>query len=242
MDLLERLKSNTTLYPPMQPFTSPDHHLTVSSVLAHCQRLAGGLAWLEDMMNAPHLFAFFGGAVYVPNHTPKDVDVLFFCADGPNHMSVFPPKFIHFQKIYENEHTFGISINCWKFLVAHALLIHPTIPPDFVLKRIEQGRDMIRASPFFNGGIGDLLLYGAFKEHEDFFDIKWSEVDGATMMNKSITLAELHTQIKRQMCGMEDHEIMTLTKAAMRRMRVNNKKREALGKRFFQELRKLQFQ
>lgn len=216
-------------------------------------------SWLQKAMGAAEAgaaFAFFGTAVYGNHgHIARDVDTLLFRPDL--YSWDFPlsrPHFLHTHDIYERGSSFGGYAESWQFLMAHNLLLYPAGPPQFVMDKIRLARDTILQKPFLEGGAGDLLTYAMFKIlnnrdvyldelHEPRlaamrFNIEWKVTDLSSMLVRPISLPELHSQVKDQLGQMGDPEIATLARAAMRRLRVKKEKRQELGDRYLQELRR----
>lgn len=259
--ILEKLERSAFLYPPMEPFESPfpDAGKAMSAVLARCSALSGAASgnldslkkWLKGLINRDDA-AFYGSALSDSTNTSRvsDVDLMFF--PSHDHLPLAnTPNYVHSHRPFEDVPYGRLPTRACIFLFGQ--LLFPDNPDIHTLRLIDAERRMISSFPFFEGGIGEILTYAAFKAVEsgplaeeygkDFptslkFRLERKWFDGANMQMVVHSPHELNGQIREQVRALNDPEVRALAMCAMRRVRVKESAREALAEKFVSELRR----
>lgn len=236
------LASSAFLYPPMEHFQPLDQGAgeAMRSLIMKCEALCGSDVdrmklhmWLSAISGHAH-FVFYGGAVYGVHRT-TDLDVLSF---DPRYALLHYASlgFVHIQNLSENHNGAAMP----GLFLANTLLF-PCTPDNETVARIESARRQVLSSPFFDGGIGELITHSAFKfaciKDSKLLTVRWRWTDTANMLTKTYTPHEINNQIRSRMQGMDDKDVRELTMAAMRRIRIKEERRAELSDRFIKELR-----
>jgi len=255
-DIFKTLAKEAFIYPPMEPFESPfpDAEKAMSAVLARCSALSGAENWHGDRLKSwlskirlRHDIALYGAALNATEHA-KDIDILSFPSRSPP-PTWSKPDYVHVFEVFEASQGelpgYAAAFLC-------GALLFPEPPETSLLLRIEAERRVFERLPFFNGGLGEILTYAAFKSTESIsaenaqdpnfptcmrFRIERRWLDGANMRMVTHTPHGLNEQIRDQMRALPDPEVRALAMSAMRRLRVKESSREGLADRFVRELR-----
>jgi hypothetical protein len=259
--IMARLGRDAFLYPPMEPFESPfpDAGKAMEAVIARCCKFSGTTTWHLDSLKKwlMRLFnrndaAFYGSAVSDSSSPSRfsDIDLMFFPATDFLPLAG-TPDYVHSFRPFEEVPYGRLPTRACIFLAGP--LLFPDNPDVHTLRLIEAERRMISSLPFFNGGIGEILTYAAFKAVEsgpladecgkDFpaslkFRLERKWFDGTNMQMAVHTPHELNEQIREQIRQLKDPEVHALAMSAMRRVRVKESARAALAEKFVNELRR----
>jgi len=203
---------------------------------------------MADLLKSNGSVIFHGGIMR--NTEPvRDIDLLLFQS------APFLPQF----KCVQECHSSALLDGCegeselFGFFVANTLLIlHPT---EEIIRLITSMREELAANPFLQGGLGELVLYAAYKilKNMEFgllepaergmveslrFDLTFRKPRrDSDYGDEPITTLQLNAQIREQMQQLPDPNLEVLTRAAIRRMRVREERRKEFARRFVQELK-----
>ncbi|MDD5172427.1 MAG: hypothetical protein PHF60_05325, partial [Candidatus ainarchaeum sp.] len=218
------LSSAAFLYPPMEPFEPPAQNAneTMRSVIQKCEILCNIDAvrdklyvWLSILTGRADA-AFYGGMVH-GMHQIRDADVLSFGSKSLP-LSHSSPIFVHIYSMNPED-----GADATGLFLANTLLF-PCTPGGETVARIEAARKQLSSNPFFDGGIGELVTYAAFKfaciTGSKPLTVRWKWVNESSMETKTHTPHEVNNQIRNQMQEMDDKGVHELTMAAMRRIRI----------------------
>ncbi|MFH0885287.1 MAG: hypothetical protein V1861_06260 [Candidatus Micrarchaeota archaeon] len=252
-EIKRRLTNEAFLYPPMEPLEPQgfEPQKAMSDLLLRCAVLSGMATqhldslknWLARLISRNDV-AFYGSVISNSSRT-SDIDLMVFPSSDRLSLAN-TPNYIHTYKVLDGE----VSAQASVYLVGP--LLFPDLPDIDTLRRIEAERRLLASLPFFNGGMGEVLTYSAFKVTEsgptddvcekDFpvrlrFRLDWRWFDSANMRMVTHTPHELNEQIREQMRELRDPEVHALAMAAMRRLRVRESSRAMLAETFVTELR-----
>ncbi len=261
---------NAVIYPPMDIFEEVNmtSEQMARTVLSRCEKLFSKkrnpvefFEWFSKVVGAAHekrAFAFYGKMAYgngFGDGIPSDVDILVFVSEGSEDFGSLTeyrnrPVLVHPQILYHNGKSVD-GISGWKrSCVANTMLLYPPNPDNFVHEIIEKGRKLIEKSPFFNGGVGDIITYAAYKvmsgKEEKYFEsdeekqilskrlVVWEQyMDGMPAPPQ-----EVYSNIRCELRNnLDDRELISLTKAAMRRIKIRKEKQEKIADKFVRRLR-----
>ena len=195
--------------------------------------------WVSGLKGKPgHMI--YGSILSFPS-TARDIDV----------MSVSPlsglgnvPGFVHMSPGLAGR----VDEAGYEPFFAGSLLF-PSEPTDQMLASIESARVRMDANPFFGGGIGDLLLFSAFKaigkeraKNPRAFGsvdtrISYLRLDPSTMENKPSKPEEMTRQRLSELTHLEERELKDLAAMAIRRLAIKEGRRAALCDRFVGAIR-----
>ncbi|MEM4366752.1 MAG: hypothetical protein QW035_01315 [Candidatus Anstonellales archaeon] len=274
-DVIERLAGVSQLYPPIEIFqnTEDDVRGVIKRMLKKGKMLEekeGELVnWLKTMI--PEIgkrlsLIFYGRAVYGCGKQPPltDIDVLVEIKDDSALKEIkimeavnFPhkPIFLHvntIEKIKCNHKAEELALSWRKLCFANTLLLACEDPGHCLLGFIEKSRKALMESPFFNGGIGELITYAAYKvvylKEKEFFSkgfdtnevffksIKTPYID----IDMCYDLLMHNKEVREELANrFEEEEIKEITSAALRRIGVKKELREGIKSKFVEEIRKL---
>jgi len=242
----QKLIYDSILIPPMEPFI-PIHAAAsdaARALLVNCGLMAQGAKddfyrWLAIAVSEGRQpFAFYGSALR-GSSSPTDVDILVFRGRGNLPIFQYMPDFIH--------PTDSAAIEVSAQLVASSMLF-PANPSPAIIAMVEDARQRILRSDFFDGGVGDLLIYAAYKAlmagpksfterqwplvRNVTLDVSWRWVDTANMKNETSSSHEISSQLREQMASLEPCQLAAMAKAAIYRMNVKPEQRKQLADKF----------
>ncbi len=240
--VMSALAYGAFLYQPMEIFQPPGQSAseTMRSLIMKCEALCNNIdavrdklyVWLSILSGRPDA-AFYGGAVH-GSHQIRDVDMLSFGSRGLP-LSHSSPTFVHIYSMHP-----GDGPNATGLFLANTLLF-PCAPGIATVARIEAARRQLSSSPFFDGGMGELITHAAFKsaciKDSKSLAVRWRWADTANMETRTYTPHQINNQIRSRMQEMDDRDVRELTMEAMRRIRVKEGRRSELAGRFIRELR-----
>jgi hypothetical protein len=224
-----------------------------SSLIAKCEKLAGNetdefYTWLGRVIGQSANYCFYGSALVLPE--PSDVDMMLL-AGAPGSLFCRKPSFIH---VLETQRCPGDLAKNWGSFFLGSLLF-PGTPPEFILNIVDYCRQTAFSSPFFGGGYGENLTYAAFKSigkveffephewesvrHLERFKLEYRYFDGTNMQTVSYSVNEVHDQIRKKLCMLEEKEMRALALAATRRLGVKAENRANVAETFISELKKM---
>jgi len=241
----QKLIYDSILVPPMEPFM-PIHAAAsdaARALLVNCGLMAHGAKddfyrWLAIAVSEGRQpFAFYGSAL--GSSPPSDVDILIFRGGDSLPIFQYMPGFIH--------PTDSAAIETSAQLVASSMLF-PSAPSPAILAMLEDARQKILRSDFFDGGVGDLLIYAAYKAlmagpksfterqwplvRNVALDVSWRWVDTANMKNETSSPREISGQLREQMVSLEPCQMRALAKAAIYRMNVRENQKKQMADKF----------
>ena len=260
------------VYPAMdlfEPFTGTAAEL-LQSLLSKCELLADQngegkekfFKWFSSVSTAAgNLFvlAFYGKAVYGGRaEASSDIDVLCFISDRSSFreteqmaqvlMETKVPKFIHTHFLYGHGTPIDTVSNWKRFCVVNSLLVLPE-PDDSFRESVELGRKLVLESPFFEGGLGELITYAAYKVLQGK-ETHYFEPDKRVLLTKPFFVsefgfelaplhpAEFNKDVRSELrTKFDDDDLRAIAIAAMRRIRVKKEKQVELADQFVRTLR-----
>lgn len=246
------------IYPGMDVFQPPrlDSAKTAELVLNRMEELAKTVRgrkflywWLGSTMRSAteaEGSVIFHSSLVLHTAFAKDIDIfLMGCSVGHPRLDFVDNTH---EKIFGR--TGGIMS---QFFMANSLLIFN--PQNRFLESIGMMRKAIETGNFLEKGIGAMLIFAAYKVWRNsewyhveagdrelirplVFDVTWeTERRDGDIGSEQITPLQLNAQIREKMQDLPDGNLMALTKAAIRRIRIREDRKEEIAGRFVRELR-----
>lgn len=160
------------------------------------------------------------------------------------------PQLVQPQVLYYNG---GIidGISGWKrSCVANTMVIFPSDVDNFVYDIIEKGRKLITDAPFFEGGIGDIITYAAYKIMDGKEEKYFKTDEERKVLSKRLIVweqygdgmpappQEVYKNVRNELrAKLDDKEMTSVAMAAMRRVKVKKEKRKELADKFVRKVR-----
>jgi hypothetical protein len=252
-EVKQKFIESAFLVDPLYLFEShPDARTLASALIVKCEKLAGNetdefYQWLARMNDQTCTYCFYGSSLLLPQPTDADMMSL---TGVPGLLFFHKPSFIH---VLETQRCRGdVARNLGSFFLGN--LLFPKMPPEVILNIVEHCRQTAFSSPFFEGGYGEPLTYAAFKaigcedlfephewmavRHLKRFEIEYRYIDSG-MMPHSYSVKEMHDQIRRKLCNLDEKEMRALAIAATRRLGVKIEHRANVAETFVTELKKM---
>ena len=143
------------------------------------------------------------------------------------------------------------GITGWKrSCVANTLVIFPSDVDSFVYDIIEKGRKLIRDAPFFDGGVGDIITYAAYKVMDGKESKYFKTDEERKVLEKRLIVweqycdgmpappGEVYNNVRNELRNkLNDKEMTSVAIAAMRRIKVKREKRKELADKFVRKIR-----
>ncbi|HSB47647.1 MAG TPA: hypothetical protein VLD37_06555 [Candidatus Bilamarchaeum sp.] len=230
-----------------------DSRELAESLLSKCERMAGPdipkfYSWLGRIMAGSATYCFYGSALILPE--PADLDIMTLTVNTVP-LFIAKPGFVH---VLETRRCPGDIAKSWGSFLLGPLLF-PREPPEFVLNAVDYCRESAFSSPFFDGGYGERLTYAAFKaigneslfeagewadvRHLERFKVEYRYFDATNMQTVPYSAQEVHDQIRKKLCQLEEKEMRALGMAAARKIGVKREHHAALAETFVRELKKM---
>ena len=267
---IRKFIEDAVIYPPMDIFEEVDmtSEQMAETVLSKSEKLFGKkgnpaefFEWSSKLVGAAHeklAFAFYGKMAYgngSGDGVPSDVDILVFVSEGSEELGNLidyrnRPVLVHPQFLYHAGKSVD-GISGWKrSCVANTMLLYPSNHDNFVHEIIEKGRKLIEKSPFFHGGVGDIITYAAYKVMDGKEEKYFESDDEKQVLSKRLVVweqymdgmpappQEVYRNIRNELRNnLDDGELTSLTKAAMRRIKIRKEKQEKIADKFIRRLR-----
>jgi len=264
------------VYPPMDIFEEMNKppKETAADVMERCRKLFDKkkntepnefFKWfskLVDNVNPELALVIFGKMAYgngAGDGVPSDFD--FFIFTKGNSSTVYEsdmgkllgynqrPHLVQPQVLFYDGGSFD-GITGWKrSCVANTLVIFPSDVDSFVYDIIEKGRKLITDASFFEGGVGDIITYAAYKVMNGD-EAKYFETDEEReVLSKRLIVweqycdgmpappQEVYKNVRNELRDkLNEKEMTSVAMAAMRRIKVKREKRKELAEKFVRKI------
>jgi len=274
---IRKFIEKSVVYPPMDIFekVNKPSKETAMDVMERCRRLfekkehadpVEFFEWFSKVIDNAHpelALVVFGKMAYgnsSEDGIPSDFDFFIFVKGERTGLQESnmgglmghreKPRLVQPQTLYYNG---GIidGIRGWKrSCVANTLLIYPSDADKFVYEIIEKGRKLIIDAPFFDGGIGDIITYAAYKIMNANEDKYFKTDEERKVLSKRLIVweqycdgmpappQEVYKNIRNELrLRLDDNELTSVAMAAMRRIKVKREKRKELAEKFVRKIR-----
>lgn len=268
---------NSVVYPPMDIFeeVNKPSDQAARDVIERCRKLfekkrnaepVEFFEWFSKIVDNTHpelALIIFGKMAYgngSGDGVPSDFD--FFIFTNGERATVYEgnmgellsynqkPRLVQPQALFYNGGVVD-GITGWKrSCVANTLVIFPSDVDNFVYDIIEKGRKLIIDAPFFEGGVGDIITYAAYKVMNGKEGHYFKTDEERKVLEKRLIVweqycdgmpappQEVYKNIRNELrSNLDDRELTSVAIAAMRRIKVKREKRKELADKFVRKIR-----
>lgn len=274
---IRKFVEKSLVYPPMDMFEKVDKpsDQAARDVIERCRKLfekkrhaepVEFFDWFSQVIENAHpelAIVIFGKMAYGNGErdgVPSDFD--FFIFTKGERATVYEsnmgdllsykqkPQLVQPQVLFYNGGMVD-GITGWKrSCVANTLLIFPSDVDSFVYDIIEKGRTLIADSPFFEGGVGDIITYAAYKVMDGKEGKYFKTDEERKVLEKKLIVweqycdgmpappHEVYKNIRNELrSNLDDRELTSVAMAAMRRIKVKREKHKELADKFVRKIR-----
>jgi len=274
---IRKFIENSAVYPPMDIFeeVNKPSNEAARDIIEKCRKLFEKkrntepnefFGWFSKVIDNIHpklALVIFGKMAYgngAEDGVPSDFDFFIFTKGerATIHESNIgdllswnqKPRLVQPQVLYHNGRLID-GISGWKrACVANTLILFPGDADGFVYEIIEEGRKLIANSPFFEGGIGDIITYAVYKVMEGNEEKYFKTDEERKVLSKKLIVweqymdgmpappHEVYKNIRSELRSkLDDKEMTSVALAAMRRIKVKREKRRELADKFVRKIR-----